>query len=48
MSTDIFHAIADPTRRQILGMTAYRSLNINAVSAEFKISRAAVYKHLKV
>lgn len=45
---DVFQAIADPTRREILGMIAYRSLNVNAVSGQFKISRAAVYKHMKI
>lgn len=45
---DVFQAIADPTRREILGMIAYRSLNVNAVSGHFEISRAAIYKHLKI
>ena len=45
---DVFQAIADPTRREILGMIAYRSLNVNAVSGHFKITRAAVYKHMKI
>ncbi len=48
MTRDVFQAIADPTRREILGMIAYRSLNVNAVSGNFKISRAAVYKHIKI
>ncbi len=48
MQRDIFHAIADQTRRDILGIIAYNNVNINAVSGKFKISRAAVYKHIKV
>ncbi len=48
MQRDVFQAIADPTRRQILGMIAYRSLNVNSVSGHFDITRAAVYKHLKI
>lgn len=48
MQRDVFQAIADPTRREILGMIAYRSLNVNAVSGHFDITRAAVYKHLKI
>lgn len=48
MQRDVFQAIADPTRRQILGMIAYKPLNVNAVSGNFKISRAAVYKHMKI
>ncbi|MEO8512121.1 MAG: metalloregulator ArsR/SmtB family transcription factor [Ignavibacteria bacterium] len=48
MTRDVFQAIADPTRREILGMIAYQSLNVNTVSGNFKISRAAVYKHIKI
>ena len=48
MTRDVFQAIADPTRREILGMIAYKSLNVNSVSGKFEISRAAVYKHLKI
>jgi DNA-binding transcriptional ArsR family regulator len=48
MTRDVFQAIADPTRREILGMIAYQSLNVNAVSGHFDITRAAVYKHLKI
>ncbi len=48
MQRDVFQAIADPTRRAILGMIAYRSLNVNAVSGHFDFSRAAVYKHIKI
>lgn len=48
MRRDVFQAIADPTRREILGMVAYQPLNINAVSLNFDVSRAAVYKHLKI
>jgi DNA-binding transcriptional ArsR family regulator len=48
MRRDVFQAIADPTRREILGLIARASLNINAVSENFDVSRAAVYKHLKI
>lgn len=48
MQKDIFHAIADQTRREILGFTAFSKMNINTVSGKFKISRAAVYKHIRV
>ena len=48
MTRDVFQAIADPTRREILGMIAYKSLNVNSVSGNFNISRAAVYKHIKI
>lgn len=48
MRRDPFQAIADPTRRAILGMIATGALNINAVAANFEVSRAAIYKHLKI
>jgi DNA-binding transcriptional ArsR family regulator len=48
MRRDVFQAIADPTRREIIGMIATRPLNINSVSENFPVSRAAVYKHIKI
>lgn len=48
MRRDVFQAIADPTRRQILSMIAYGPLNINSVSEKFNVSRAAIYKHVKI
>ena len=45
---DVFQAIADPTRREILGMLAHKPLNINAVADRFSMSRPAVSKHLKI
>lgn len=48
MKRDVFQGIADPTRRQILGMVAQRSLNVNTIAANFEVSRAAIYKHMKI
>ena len=48
MRRDVFQAIADPTRREILNMIAHESLNVNTVSAHFDVSRAAIYKHVKI
>jgi DNA-binding transcriptional ArsR family regulator len=48
MRRDVFQAIADPTRREILGMIASKPMNINAVTENFTVSRTAVYKHLKI
>ncbi|OQP56746.1 transcriptional regulator [Niastella populi] len=44
---DIFQAIADPTRRQIIDMLARESLNVNAIAKEFNITRQAVSLHLQ-
>lgn len=48
MRRDAFQAIADPTRREILRITASRSLNINALVENFEVSRTAIYKHIKI
>jgi len=45
---DVFQAIADPTRRQIINMIAHQSLNVNAVAGNFDVSRTAIYKHVKI
>lgn len=48
MQKDVFKAIADPVRREIIGLLAHRTLNLNAVAAHFDISRPAVSKHVKI
>jgi len=48
MIRDVFAAIADPTRREIINMIAYKSLNVNTVTEQFDVSRTAVYKHIKI
>jgi len=48
MRRDVFQAIADPTRRKIIGMIAHQSLNLNAVADHFNISRPAISKHIKI
>jgi DNA-binding transcriptional ArsR family regulator len=48
MRRDVFQAIADPTRREIINMIAHKSLNINSVAENFTVSRTAVYKHVKI
>jgi DNA-binding transcriptional ArsR family regulator len=45
---DVFHAIADPTRRQIIGLLAGGSMNLNAIAGEFDMTRQAVSLHVKV
>jgi DNA-binding transcriptional ArsR family regulator len=48
MRRDVFQAIADPTRREILNMLAHESLNVNSVAENFDVSRTAIYKHIKI
>ena len=48
MRRDVFQAIADPTRREIIHLLSQRSLNLNAVADQFQISRPAISKHIKI
>ncbi len=48
MRRDVFQAIADPTRRQIISLLAKQPLTMNGVAAHFKISRPAVSKHMRI
>lgn len=45
---DVFQAIADPTRRDILSMLVDKPLNLNALADHFDMSRQAVSLHVKV
>lgn len=48
MRRDVFQAIADPTRREIINLLAHKSLNLNAVAENFDVSRPAISKHIKI
>lgn len=43
-----FRALADPTRRQILLLLARSDMTIGEVAENFRMTRAAVKKHLTV
>ncbi|MBC9933185.1 ArsR/SmtB family transcription factor [Chitinophaga qingshengii] len=45
---DVFQAIADPTRRQIIAMVARQPLHVNAIAESFNVSRQAVSLHVKI
>ncbi len=45
---DVFRAIADPTRRAILDRLRAGPANAGSLAADFKQSRPAISKHLKV
>ena len=44
----IFAALADPTRRAILGRLANGAANVGELTSMFRISQPAISKHLKV
>jgi DNA-binding transcriptional ArsR family regulator len=48
MRRDVFQAIADPTRREIISMIAHQSLHLNLVAEKFDMSRPAISKHIKI
>ena len=45
---DIFQAIADPTRRSIIGLIAMQAMTPNAIAEHFDNSRQAISKHLRI
>lgn len=48
MRRDVFQAIADPTRREILSMLARKAMTPNALADNFDSSRQAISKHMKI
>lgn len=48
MRRDVFHAISDPTRREIIGLIAKQPLNVNNIAEQFDVTRQAVSLHLKI
>ncbi len=44
----IFHALADPTRREIIRQIASRECTVSELAAPFDMSLAAISKHIKV
>ena len=48
MRRDVFQAIADPVRRDIIGLLAKEPLTVNRVAENFEISRPAISKHIKI
>jgi len=45
---DVFQAIADPTRRELLSLLADQEMPVTVISQHFPISRTAVSKHLHI
>ena len=48
MRRDVFQAIADPVRRDIIGLLSKEMLTVNEVAEKFDISRPAISKHIKI
>ena len=48
MRRDVFQAIADPVRRDIIGLLAHQTQNVNSIAENFDISRPGISKHIKI
>ena len=45
---DVFHAIADPTRRRILELLVEGERSVRRLAERFPVSRPAISQHLRV
>ncbi|MFC4767496.1 ArsR/SmtB family transcription factor [Effusibacillus consociatus] len=45
---DVFQAIADPTRRELLRLLVDQEMPVTVISGHFPMSRTAVAKHLRI
>ena len=48
MRRDVFQAIADPVRREIIEILSKNPMSVNAVAENFEVSRPAISKHQKI
>ena len=48
MRRDVFQAIADPIRRDIIGLLAQQAMTPKDLKESFDVSRQAISKHLKI
>lgn len=45
---DVYQAIADPTRREIISHLAEKPRNLNALAEKFHLTRQAISLHVKI
>jgi DNA-binding transcriptional ArsR family regulator len=45
---DVFQALSDPTRRAILTLLRQGSQPVNGIAGDFRISRPAISRHLRI
>jgi DNA-binding transcriptional ArsR family regulator len=48
MRRDVYQAIADPTRRAIIGLLALQAMTPNALAEHFNITRQGVSNHIRI
>ncbi|HEY3258155.1 MAG TPA: metalloregulator ArsR/SmtB family transcription factor [Gemmatimonadaceae bacterium] len=47
-ASDVFHAVADPTRRSILDRLRRGDAHVTELASGFRVSRPAISRHLRV
>lgn len=45
---DVFQAIADPTRREIINLVVNKTQTLNSIAENFSVSRQAISLHVKI
>ena len=45
---DVFQAIADPTRRQIIRLLAQEPMNLQTIAENFDVTRPAISNHIRI
>lgn len=45
---DVFQAIADPTRRQIIDLLSGEAMNLNSIAEHFDVTRPAISNHIRI
>lgn len=45
---DIFQAIADPTRRAIIGLLAFQAMTPGAIAEKFDSTRQTISRHIQI
>ncbi|HZS48458.1 MAG TPA: metalloregulator ArsR/SmtB family transcription factor [Blastocatellia bacterium] len=48
VTTNVFHAISDPTRRALIDMLADREQPVNSLCEKFDMTQPAISQHLRV
>lgn len=48
MRRDVYQAIADPVRRDIIHLLSKQAMNVNSVAQHYDISRPAISRHLRI
>ncbi|MFZ6012899.1 MAG: ArsR/SmtB family transcription factor [Bacteroidota bacterium] len=45
---DVFQAIADPTRREIIDLLSKQAMNLNSIAEHFDVTRPAISNHIRI